>query len=144
MRIRLATRADIEAMHAVRVGVRENRLVSAAITPADYEREIELTGRGWVAEVDGRLVAFAVGNARTGNIWALFVHPDHERRGIGRRLHDTLVAWLFDSGLTRLWLTTAPSTRAFEFYLAAGWRLAGTTSNGEQRLELAPSARYEC
>lgn len=137
-KVRVAVRADIDAMHAVRTAVRENRLVSAVIGGADYAREIEVTGRGWVAELDGRIVGFAVGNARDGNIWALFVHPHHEGRGIGRQLHDALVAWLFVTGLTRLWLTTDPRTRAFGFYRAAGWRATGTTQHGEQRFELAP------
>ena len=137
-KLRVAVRADIDAMHALRMAVRENRLVSAVIGAADYEREIEVTGRGWVAELDGRVVGFAIGNARDGNVWALCVDPDHEGRGIGRQLHDVLIAWLFESGLTRLWLTTDPRTRAFGFYRAAGWRATGTTPQGEQRFELAP------
>jgi GNAT superfamily N-acetyltransferase len=32
------------------------------------------------------VVAFAIGDATIGNIWALFVDPRHERRGFGRRL----------------------------------------------------------
>lgn len=136
VRIRVAVRADIEAMHAVRVAVRENQLVSAVITAADYEREIEVTGRGWVAELDSEVVGFAIGNLRDGNIWALFVHPDHERRGVGRRLHDTLVASLFESGQSRLWLTTDPRTRAFKFYVAAGWVPVEMTQQGAQCFEL--------
>jgi uncharacterized membrane protein len=58
------------------------------------------------------VVAFAVANATSGNIWALFVHPDHERRGYGRLLHDTMVSWLWATGLERLLLTTEPGTRA--------------------------------
>jgi GNAT superfamily N-acetyltransferase len=135
--IRRATRSDIAAMHVVRLAVRENQLVSAVITTADYEREIEATGRGWVAELGGELAGFAIGNAESGNIWALFVDPKFERRGVGRALHDTLVGWLFGRGLERLWLTTAPQTRAFDFYLAAGWRAVGDVMRGEQRFELA-------
>lgn len=139
--IRVAERRDIAAMHVVRLAVRENRLVSAVIGPADYEREMELTGRGWVAESDGAIVGFAVGNARTGNIWALFVAPEHERSGLGRRLHDVMVEWLFSSGLERLHLTTAPATRAFGFYVKAGWTPVDAVVRGEQRFELARSDR---
>ena len=78
-----------------------------------------------------------IGNARKGNIWGLFVHPDFERRGFGRRLLDTAVDWLWSQGLTQLWLTTAPGTRAQGVYQAAGWLHAGVTEHGEIRFELS-------
>ena len=96
--LRTANREDIAAMHRVRLAVRENVLTSA-VAEGDYIPAIEDTGRGWVVEAGGEIVAFAVGNARTGNIWALFVHPDHEGRGYGRRLHDEMVAWLHAQGM---------------------------------------------
>ena len=133
--LRQAFPHDIEAMHRVRTSVRENRLVSAVVSPADYLEHIETSGRGWVVETEGEIVAFAIGNARDGNIWALFVHPDHERRGHGRRLHDVMVGWLKDQGLKRLWLTTSPNTRAQRFYEAAGWSCVGEQGN-ELRFEL--------
>jgi GNAT superfamily N-acetyltransferase len=134
--LRQATRDDIPAMHRVRLAVRENRLTSSDIREAHYLPAIEDTGRGWVVEVDGVIVAFAVGNEKTGNIWALFVHPDHERRGYGRRLHDVMVSWLFSRGLETLWLTTGPNTRAQGFYEAAGWQGTGIVSGGDVRYEL--------
>jgi ribosomal protein S18 acetylase RimI-like enzyme len=137
--VRQATRADVPAMHRVRLLVRENRLTSGRITEADYAPAIETTGRGWVAEQDGRIVGFAVGDARDGNIWALFVEPGCERRGHGRRLHDAMVAWLFARGLERLWLGTEPGTRAERFYRAAGWRFVRRLENGEALYELRPA-----
>jgi GNAT superfamily N-acetyltransferase len=139
--MRPARREDVAAMHRIRHAVRENRLRSGAITEADYLPEIEETGRGWVAEDGGEVVGFAVGNAKTGNIWALFVHPDHERRGHGRRLHDVMVGWLFSRGVERLWLSTDPGTRAQRFYEAAGWSFAGMLPDGEARYELRRSSR---
>jgi GNAT superfamily N-acetyltransferase len=135
--IRVATRFDIPGMHHVRMSVRENRLVSVILTEADYVQAMEIEGRGWVAEEHGEIVAFAVGNALTGNVWALFVHPDHEGRGLGRALHDVMVSWLWSRGPTTLWLTTEPGTRAERFYDASGWRRAGLTSTGEVRYELS-------
>lgn len=134
--IRQATAADAAAMHRVRIAVRENKLVSMVLTDRDYITAIEETGRGWVAEEDGEIVAFAVGNRDTGSVWALFVAPVHEGRGYGRRLHDVMVAWLFEQGHDRLWLTTKPGTRAERFYCAAGWRRAGEDPPGEVRFEL--------
>jgi GNAT superfamily N-acetyltransferase len=116
--------------------VKENRLVSTVITDEDVRVAIEETGRGWVVEQDGEVVGFAIGNAVTGNIWALFVRPQHEGRGYGRQLHDAMVNWLWAAGVDRLWLTTEPGTRAQRFYEAAGWRLAGTSDRGDLQYEL--------
>jgi GNAT superfamily N-acetyltransferase len=131
--LREARAGDIAGMHRVRLAVRENRLTSSVITEADYVAMIEEHGRGWVVEEAHEIVGFAVGDARDGNIWALFVHPQHERRGHGRRLHDAMVSWLASRGLARLWLTTQPGTRAQRFYEAAGWRPDGETNAGSMR-----------
>jgi GNAT superfamily N-acetyltransferase len=137
--LRIATRADIAGMHRVRLAVRENRLTSSAIGEADYVPAIEATGRGWVIDEGGDVRAFAVGNADTGNVWALFVDPLHEGRGFGRRLHDAMVCWLFAQGLPRLTLGTEPGTRAQRFYESAGWRRTGSGERGEVAYELRAS-----
>ncbi|MCC7142326.1 MAG: GNAT family N-acetyltransferase [Candidatus Eisenbacteria bacterium] len=134
--IRVATRDDVPGMHRVRLAVRENRLTSAAITEDDYAPEIERTGRGWVTVQDGRVCGFAVGNRETGNVWALFVNPGDEGRGIGRQLHDVMIAWLFSEGLERLWLSTDPGTRAQRFYERAGWKFVRMLEDGEAMYEL--------
>ena len=123
-------------MHRVRLAVRENRLTSAAINEAHYVPAIEQWGRGWVIERQGQIVAFAVGNAQNGNVWALFVEPAHERRGYGKRLHEAMVEWLWSQGLSRLWLTTEPGTRAQHFYESAGWHSVGEANCGEVQYEL--------
>ena len=133
--LRQAVASDIASIQRVRHSVRENRLVSTVISDDHVRDQIEKTGRGWVVESQGEVVAFAIGDATTGNIWALFVHPDHESRGYGRALHDTMIDWLWSQGLTRLWLTTEAGTRAQRFYEAAGWQLIGVTDRGELRYE---------
>lgn len=138
--LRQALASDIPGIQRVRTAVRENRLVSTVITDEDVREAIEETGRGWVVESSGEIMGFSIGNALNGNIWALFVHPDHERRGYGRLLHDTMLEWLWAQGLDRLWLTTAPHTRAQRFYEAAGWTLIGWTDQGELRFELYPES----
>lgn len=138
--LREARRDDIAAVQRVRAAVRENRLRTRSISDAEVQRYLELLGRGWVIEVDGEVVAFAIGDATIGNIWALFVDPRHERRGYGRRLLDTVVAWLWSQGLQHLWLSTEPGTRAEGFYRAAGWREAGRTPHGELSFVLDPPA----
>lgn len=134
--VRQATRTDIPSMHRVRMAVRENRLRSTVITEEHYAPAIEETGRGWVAEDQDSVIGFAVGNALTGNIWVLFVDPEHEGRGHGRRLHDAMVEWLFLRGVRRLWLSTQPNTRAQRFYEAAGWTFLGMLPEGEALYEL--------
>jgi GNAT superfamily N-acetyltransferase len=137
--LRPARRDDIPALHRVRIAVRENRLTSTVLTEDDYVRALEPPCRTWLVEADGHVVAFAAANAATGNIWALFVDPDHEGRGYGRQLHDAMVAWLWGQNVTRAWLTTTAGTRAHRFYVAAGWTQAGPASGGEIRFELSRS-----
>ncbi len=122
-------------MHVVRLAVQENALQSAAVNEASYVPAIEETGRGWIIEVSGAVVAFAVGNRVTGNVWALFVHPEHEGRGHGRKLHDAMLSWLFAQGVERAWLSTDPGTRAQRFYERAGWQYKGVSPSGEASYE---------
>jgi uncharacterized protein YhfF/GNAT superfamily N-acetyltransferase len=96
--LRQAVRADVALIQRVRHSVRENRLISRVIGDDEVVDAIERTGRGWVVEAGAQVVAFAVGNAETGNIWALFVDPEHEGQGHGRRLHDAMVGWLWSAG----------------------------------------------
>lgn len=134
--LRQAIASDIPGIQRVRSSVRENRLVSTVIADEVVLEAIEVSRRGWVVESEGEIVGFAIGNARTGNVWALFVHPDHERRGHGRSLHDTMVSWLWSRKLDRLWLTTEAGSRAQSFYEIAGWQLTGRTERGELRFEM--------
>jgi GNAT superfamily N-acetyltransferase len=138
---RIATRADVGGIQRVRAAVRENRLVSLVIPDGEVIEHLESLGRGWVVEEGGEIAGFAIGRVRDGNIWALFVDPAYERRGHGRRLHDEVLAWMFEQGLDALWLTTQPATRAERFYRTAGWTDAGLVSGGrERRFEMARAA----
>jgi GNAT superfamily N-acetyltransferase len=101
---------------------------------------LERTGRGWVIELGDDIVAFTIGIAQTGNIWALFVDPPHAGLGYGKQLHDTVVEWLRSRTSDPLWLTTQPGTRAERFYARAGWIRRGSAANGNLRLELPASA----
>lgn len=136
---RLATVADIDGMHRVRLAVRENRLSDPTrITAADYRAALDSLGRGWVIEAQGGIVAFAVAYA-SGSVWALFVDPAHEGRGHGRALHAAMVEWLWSLGLRRLWLTTAPGSRAAGFYRRLGWQACGVEGS-DLRMTLARTA----
>ena len=143
VQLRQATRADIPQIQRVRHAVHENRLISRRISDEEVRQAIEDTGRGWVAEVDGQILGFAIGHAGSGNIWALFVYPSSEGRGLGRRLHDEMVQWLFAQGLQRLHLGTETGTRAERFYAQAGWLATGLRPDGEMGFELWRDGRKE-
>lgn len=122
MNIRLSTVEDIERMHAIRMAVKENILNTPhLITRNDYMQMLTEKGKGWVYEENGVINGFAIIDAELKNVWALFVHPESEQRGIGRKLHDELICWAKGQNLDKLWLTTDPGTRAEGFYRKAGW-----------------------
>lgn len=93
-----------------------------------------------VAELDGRVMGYLVlgpsrdgdVSSRVGEIWALYVHPEAWRQGLGRALvHDALTAFL-DLGcdVATLWtLEDSPSARAF--YEACGFVHDGATQRRE-------------
>jgi GNAT superfamily N-acetyltransferase len=138
MRIRVATEADIPEMGRVRMSVLDNRIVSLeSLQAGETERMLGGDGCGWVGEVDGRIVGFAIADLSGARVYALFVEPGFERRGIGRLLHDAMMTWFFSNGVTRVWLSTDPETRAEEFYRNAGWIATGKEANGEVRFEMS-------
>ena len=100
-------------------------------TPASHR------GKGWVAEVDGRIIGFAIADLQGRSIWALFIHPDFDRQGIGRALHDIMLNWYFGQTTGPVKLSTAPGTRAAGFYRCAGWRETGHAASGEVQFEMA-------
>ncbi|HEX6118470.1 MAG TPA: GNAT family N-acetyltransferase [Dongiaceae bacterium] len=129
--VRMARMDDIPAMMELRLSVRENRLSHPdQVTPQDCRGYVE-RGAMWVWEEDGRILSISASNCETGWIWALFVRPGHEGRGIGRALLVAACDALLAAGFRRLSLSTDPETRAARFYRAAGWREAGRTPEGE-------------
>ncbi|MEO5685794.1 MAG: GNAT family N-acetyltransferase [Burkholderiaceae bacterium] len=134
--LRQATRDDLPGIWRVRYAVVENPLTPGCIDDDEVIAQIETTGRGWVVEEDGAVVAFAIGDASGANVWALFVDPRAEGRGYGSRLHDTMVEWLWTHGLNTLWLSTGTDTKARGFYERRGWRCIGPDGEKAVRLEL--------
>lgn len=121
--LRRATHADIPAMSRIRLAVTENALSDPArITTAMYEDFLERSGRGWVAESAGVVVGFSYADDVNASIWALFVQPGQEGRGLGKALLDQATGWLFARGHAQVRLTTGAGTRADRFYAALGWQ----------------------
>jgi len=127
--IRRATQGDVIRIFEIRNTVHENKLDDPArVTVEDVRSFIADTGM-FVWEDAGQVVGFSAADPRDGSIWALFVDPAHERRGIGRALFERACAVLWQAGYTRLWLTTDRGTRAETFYRAAGWKVTATRGN---------------
>jgi GNAT superfamily N-acetyltransferase len=137
--IREANRHDIPALERIRAQVRENQL-SYTLPRERLLAGLETRGRGWVAQHEGQTVGFSMADLEEGSIWALFVLPAWEGRGVGRRLLEGAVSWLARQGCTTVWLSTAPGTRAEGFYAHLGWERAGRTGSGEVRFEFRPGA----
>ena len=133
--LRLAVAADLPQMWEVRYSVAENTLTPGRINDAAFLQAIESTGRGWVIEADGQIQAFAVGNALTGNVWALFVRPQAQGRGYGSRLHTVMLEWFHTQKVELLWLSTGTHTQARKFYEKHGWQCVGPYGDDEVRYE---------
>jgi GNAT superfamily N-acetyltransferase len=137
MMFREANREDIPAIQIVRNSVKENMLSNPAlVTDKDCEDYMFVRGKGWVCEIDNSIVGFAIADLLEDNIWALFIHPDHEKTGIGKELHRLMMNWYFDQDKNLVWLSTAPGSRAEGFYRTAGWIQTGITKSGEIRFEM--------
>jgi GNAT superfamily N-acetyltransferase len=132
MNIRVASVEDIERMHFIRMAVKENVLnTPGLVTHNDYVQMLTQKGRGWVCEENSVITGFAIVDAERRNVWALFVHPESEKRGVGRLLHDKMISWAKEQKLGKLWLTTDPGTRAESVYKKAGWK-----ENGKEGREI--------
>lgn len=137
MKIREANIHDIKKIQIVRNSVKENTLSDPnLVTDKDCEEYITERGKGWVCEIDNRIVGFAIADLKENNIWALFLHPDFEGKGIGQLLHRTMLDWYFKQTKEKVWLGTAFNTRAEQFYRKAGWEEAGTHSSKEIKFEM--------
>jgi GNAT superfamily N-acetyltransferase len=132
--IRPGTADDLPQITIVRTSVRENHLsveqmAAAGITPqsiAEQMRSGEL--KCWVAEQDDVIVGFSMADRDTANIFALFILPAFEGRGLGSMLLAACENWLRELGHTHAILNTEPGTRAIEFYRRKEWIETGTVS----------------
>jgi len=138
MIFREATLADIPQIQVVRNSVKENMLSNPAlVTDNDVEEYIIQRGKGWVCEVNSVIAGFAIADLKENNIWALFIHPGYEKRGIGKQLHKLMLSWYFDQGKKIVWLGTSPNTQAEKFYRKAGWKETGMHGKGEIKFEMS-------
>lgn len=129
---------DIKQIQIVRNSVTENTLSNPnLVTDADCAEFITKRGKGWVCEINDRIVGFAIADLVDENIWALFLHPDFENKGIGRQLHTIMLDWYFSTGKKSVWLGTSPNTRAETFYKKSGWTANGMHGSSEIKFEMS-------
>lgn len=137
MIFREAQIADIPQLQIVRNSVKENMLSDPALVPdKDVEDYISRRGRGWVCEINNTIIGFSIIDLADHNVWALFIQPGFDKKGIGRKLHDEMMNWYFRQCKEPAWLGTSPGTRAETFYRKAGWKETGTHGKGEIKFEM--------
>ncbi len=140
MKFREADAKDIDGIQIVRRLVKENRLSDPGlVSDQDVSDFISDRGKGWVCEEGDETLGFAIADLMENNIWALFIHPEHEGKGIGKYLHALMLDWYFAQGKDRVWLSTTPGTRAEKFYRKAGWTETGIYGKNEIKFEMTRS-----
>lgn len=132
-----ATINDINDYMVVRMAVKENILTNPElVTRKDNEEYLTIHGKGWVCETGKQIVGFSIVGLTQHHVWALFVHPEFEGKGIGRKLHDMMLDWYFTQTKESVWLGTSPDTRAEKFYRTSGWTEIGIHGKGEIKFEM--------
>jgi len=139
--LRRATSADAEAMAVIH---RQAMRVSLSYLPELHTPEEDLWFMGerllkefevWVSEVDHQAVAYVAFSRDW--VQHLYVHPDHQGRGIGPALLEVALA---DGLEKRLW-TFQQNDRARKFYEDRGFEIE-TLTDGEGNEEKTPDVLY--
>jgi len=98
------------------------------------EQRDDPSTRAFVAEVDGQVVGYLLGAVidlqsdlfeyvDTGFIADIYVDPGHRRRGIARRLVETINGWFADEGVRHVeWQAAVANADAIHFWEALGGR----------------------
>lgn len=113
---RIARRDDLEAMREVQraaiqtfVTVGMTTVAQAGTSPIDVFARYQADARAWVVTDDDDVpIAFLLADVvgSFAHVTDIAVHPDFQRRGIGRQLLDHVAGWARARGSTRLTLTT--------------------------------------
>ncbi len=159
MLVRLATRADAEAIERIRVGGWQvgyrhvfpaEQLERLEIDRSRWERRLERPPAGWttfVAEGHGRTLGFvSVGPSRdeagVGEVYAVYVDPDDWRQGAGRALLERGEERLAEEYREATLWVLEDNPRARRFYEAVGWHLDGGRQTVERLGVSPPEVRY--
>ena len=139
--LRMATVDDVESLFDIRTSVVQNHLSreqmdALGITPQVLRSALDEGPCIWIAEVDQRPVAFSMIDRTEGEVFAMFVRPAYENRGLGRLLMDAAEAELFKAH-ERIVLVTdgRPEIRANGFYQRLGWTVVERIDDRDVRYE---------
>ena len=120
---------DMDAIFGVRVATWHNErgaeeLLQLGITHDSVREMMQTSHRGWLCEIESRVVGFAMGNKATGEMWVIAVLKEFEGQGIGKSLLNLVEEWLFSEGWKEIWLTTDrdENLRAVGFYRHLDWK----------------------
>ncbi len=118
------------------------------ITKADFDRIVEVIDHWWggpistfahpiffyelggmalVVEEGGEMIGFLLGfiahePTRTGYVHLVGIHPDHRRKGVGRRLYAKFTEGAVAAGCTKLKaITTTGNEGSIRFHTSQGW-----------------------
>ena len=136
---------DVPAVLETRFATIENPITLAelernyGVTPAGIAAALAGDVGGWLCEDGARVAGFAMGDRNSGEVLVVAVHPDYERRGVGKQVLGRICEWLFTAGHARAWLCSNPdpALRAHGFYRHLGWRATGARRGDDEVLELA-------
>jgi ribosomal protein S18 acetylase RimI-like enzyme len=137
MNFRQAIPEDIPQIQIVRNSVKENQLSNPNLIPDDLVEEfITKRGKGFVCEIDDKIVGFSIVDFVENNVWALFLLPDFEGKRIGKKLHQLMLDEYFSKTKETIWLSTEANSRAEIIYKKQGWKNAGFHGN-EVKFEMS-------
>jgi len=137
MKFRTAHINDIPRIREIRLTVKENQLSDPnSISGTDIKHYLTERGKGWVCEIENKVIGFSIVDMDKNNVWALFVDPSYENQGVGKELMNILLKWYFEQTDDTIWLGTGPDTRAEKFYKKQGWIQNGLHGTDEIKFEM--------
>lgn len=103
------------------------------ITEGSIAEMIAASPCAWVAVLDAEVVGFSMIDVEDACLFAAFLLPAHEGKGIGSQLVTVAENELFKHH-SDIWLETDRDSRAASFYRHLGWRYECPAKGNQVRL----------
>lgn len=139
--LRLALPSDIELLFDIRTSVTQNHLSreqmhELGITADALSAAMHKAPCVWIAEWQQQAAGFVMIDHDEAELFALFVRPQHEGKGIGQRLLQQAEAALFQRHEVIHLITDGDEAiRANGFYRRFGWAKTGAVDARDVRFE---------